>query len=51
MSKLLRLLNGSGEKQLSATKSRSDETTSPVLSRKEKEFVQGNIFGEGRNFR
>lgn len=51
MSKLLRLLNGSDEKQLSATKSRSDETTSPVLTRKEKEFVQGNIFGEGRNFR
>jgi error-prone DNA polymerase len=33
--------------------SRSDETTSPFLKKKtqESEMVQGNIFGEGRNFR
>ena len=50
-SKLLRHLNASTEGQLSLKMSRSDEKTSPVLSRKEKEFVQGKIFGEGRNFR
>jgi error-prone DNA polymerase len=35
-------------------RSRSDETTSPFLSKnktEEQQMVQGNIFGEGRNFR
>lgn len=49
-SKLLRDLNVSRE-ELSLKMSRSDEKTSPVLTKKEKEFVQGNIFGEGRNFK
>ena len=50
-SKLLQHLNASKEGELSLKMSRSDEKTSPVLSRKEKEFVQGKIFGEGRNFK
>jgi error-prone DNA polymerase len=51
-SKLLRGLTATREDgQLLAQMSRSDETTSPVLTKKEKEVVQGNIFGEGRNFR
>ncbi|HEX8041901.1 MAG TPA: error-prone DNA polymerase [Chryseosolibacter sp.] len=48
---LLRHLTDSGEDTISPSKSRSDETTSPVLSRKDKEFVQGKIFPDGRNFR
>lgn len=51
ITKLLRHLNGSLESEINTPTSRSDETTSPVLTKKEKEFVQGNIFGEGRNFR
>lgn len=50
-SKLLGHLNSSKENELSVKMSRSDEKTSPVLSKKEKEFVQGKIFGEGRNFK
>ena len=50
-SKLLKHLTSSTEDHLSVTRSRSDETTAPVLTRKEKEFVQGKIFPEGRNFR
>jgi len=51
ISKLLRGLTASRREVLSLTRSRSDETTSPVLTKKEKEIVQGKIFGEGRNFR
>ena len=36
---------------LAVTTSRADETTSPELSRKEKEYVQTEIFPKGRNFR
>jgi error-prone DNA polymerase len=50
-SKLLRHLTQTKKDDLPLAMSRSDETTSPVLSKKEKEFVQGNIFGEGRNFK
>jgi len=50
-SRLLRDLNASKEGGLLLKMSRSDEKTSPVLTKKEKEFVQGNIFGEGRNFK
>jgi error-prone DNA polymerase len=50
-SKLLRYLTSSSQEGLSLTRSRSDETTAPVLTKKEKEFVQGKIFPEGRNFR
>ena len=50
-SKLLRHLTSSSQDDLSLNRSRSDETTAPVLSKKEKEFVQGKIFPEGRNFR
>ena len=50
-SKLLRHLTSSSHEDLSLAKSRSDETTAPVLTKKEKEFVQGKIFPEGRNFR
>lgn len=50
-SKLLKNLTASKEGGLSLTRSRSDETTAPVLTNKEKEFVQGKIFPEGRNFR
>jgi error-prone DNA polymerase len=53
ISKLLQHLTASKETDLSLKSlSRSDETTSPFLPEKEKsEMVQGNIFGEGRNFR
>lgn len=50
-SKLLRHLTSSSQEDLTLTRSRSDETTAPVLTKKEKEFVQGKIFPEGRNFR
>ena len=50
-SKLLRRLAVTEEDDLSLKMSRADEKTSPVLSNKEKKFVQGKIFGEGRNFR
>lgn len=50
-SRLLRHLNAPEGNELSLKMSRADEQTSPVLSRKEKEFVQGKIFGEGRNFK
>ncbi|MDQ2656409.1 MAG: OB-fold nucleic acid binding domain-containing protein, partial [Bacteroidota bacterium] len=50
-SKLLRKLASTKEEDLSLKMSRADEKTSPVLSNKEKQFVQGKIFGEGRNFR
>jgi error-prone DNA polymerase len=53
VSRLLQRLTTSNEKDLSLTSvSRSDETTSPFLPEKEEsEIVQGNLFGEGRNFR
>jgi error-prone DNA polymerase len=38
-------------RSLAVTTSRADETTSPELSRKEKEYVQTEIFPKGRNFR
>jgi hypothetical protein len=44
-------LTESHEGDLSVKVSRADEKTSPELSRKEKEFIQGSIFPEGRNFR
>ncbi len=54
-SKLLRQLTQSkGEDVSLKPLSRSDETTSPFLSKsktQESEMVQGSIFGEGRNFR
>jgi len=54
-SRLLQQLTLSKEEGLSLKPlSRSDETTSPFLSKsktQESEMVQGNIFGEGRNFR
>jgi error-prone DNA polymerase len=50
-SKLLRRLAVTEADDLSLKMSRADEKTSPVLSNKEKKFVQGKIFGEGRNFR
>jgi error-prone DNA polymerase len=54
-SRLLQQLTLSKEEGLSLKPlSRSDETTSPFLSKsktQESEIVQGNIFGEGRNFR
>ena len=51
VSKLLGRLTATRGEGLSATKSRSDETSSPELTTKEKAFVQGKIFPEGRNFR
>jgi error-prone DNA polymerase len=48
---LLRHLTNTHEDELALTRSRSDETTAPVLNKKQKDFVQGNIFPEGRNFR
>ncbi len=50
-SKLLRRLAVTKDEDLSLKMSRADEKTSPVLSNKEKKFVQGKIFGEGRNFK
>jgi error-prone DNA polymerase len=54
-SRLLQNLTTSKDEDLSLKPlSRSDETTSPFLSDDKKEtsqMVQGNIFGEGRNFR
>lgn len=51
ITRLLGKLTESHEGDLSVKVSRADEKTSPELSRKEKEFIQGSIFPEGRNFR
>lgn len=51
LTRLLGRLTTSNTDDLSLKMSRSDEKTSLVLTRKEKEFVQGSIFPEGRNFR
>jgi error-prone DNA polymerase len=48
---LLKHLNGSAGDDLSLKMSRSDEKTAPVLTKKEREFVQGKIFPDGRNFK
>ena len=52
-SRLLNKLTASKKEDLSLTKSRADETSSPFLEKKtqEREMVQGKIFPEGRNFR
>jgi error-prone DNA polymerase len=53
-SKLFHQLTATQKEELSLKPmSRADETTSPFLKKKtpETEMVQGNIFGEGRNFR
>ncbi|MBT1701945.1 error-prone DNA polymerase [Chryseosolibacter indicus] len=47
---LQRLTSAKAELSLKPT-SRSDETTSPFLSKKESEVVQGHIFPKGRNFK
>lgn len=53
-SKLLGKLTALGQDDLALSMSRSDEKSSPFLEKdrtKEKNIVQGNIFGEGRNFK
>jgi error-prone DNA polymerase len=53
-SKLFHQLTATQKEELSLKPmSRADETTSPFLKKKtpESEMVQGNIFGEGRNFK
>jgi error-prone DNA polymerase len=53
-SKLLGKLTAFREEGLSLSMSRADEKSSPFLEKdrtKEKNIVQGNIFGEGRNFK
>jgi error-prone DNA polymerase len=51
--RLLQLSSTQQEELSLKPMSRSDETTSPFLKKKtqESETIQGNIFGEGRNFR
>lgn len=55
LSGLLRQLDADSAEQVSfPTGSRADETTSPFLPKdgtEKRDVVQGNIFGEGRNFR
>ena len=54
ISRLFSQLTTSKDENLSLTFSRADVTSSPFLAEKktqENKVVQGNIFGEGRNFR
>ncbi|HEY9008101.1 MAG TPA: OB-fold nucleic acid binding domain-containing protein, partial [Ohtaekwangia sp.] len=49
--RLLRQLTDVKEELSLGPMSRSDETTSPFLSKNQNEFMQAKIFPEGRNFK